>query len=306
MDEPTIKPRLTDVDLGEVLGIGAALGVPRTFGTSAPFLTLPKTFALQSLESLLPTPIRAKGNLVLADAASFIRYVNKHKDIAGQASASRLRADGDGGAEKAEAAADPDDRQTVILVDPITSRFRAIFDAHASDQPGWGELTATYDCPIAPEWNTWKGTSGKKMTQEDFAFFIEQNMIDIVKPTGGEMLQVVTTLKSTKNVAFDTGIRLSDGQVQLKYHEESKTGAGENGQLAIPEEIGLGIPVYIGAEAYAVTAKFRYRIDGTKLFMWYDLLRPHKIEEDALKKIVSQVASGTGIAPYTSLISGGR
>ncbi|MBC7656880.1 MAG: DUF2303 family protein [Frankiaceae bacterium] len=199
-------------------------------------------------------------------------------------------------------AADADDMQTVIYVDPVANKIKAIFDGNSSDAPGWGEHTATYDCPVSPEWKFWTESSGQKMGQEDFAFFLEQNILDVHVPTGGAMLEIVTTLKSARNVAFDSGIRLSDGQVQLKYHEEAKTTAGTTGQLVIPEEIKLGLPVYVGGKAYAVMAKFRYRIEGTKLTMWYDLVRPHKIKEDAIAELVKQIENGTHIQPYSAKV----
>lgn len=283
METPTIKPKLTNIELDEVLGIGAALGAPQIIGEhGVPYAVVPTGYKLETLEKTLPQPLRPKGTIQLMDAQSFARYVNKHKDAP----------------ETADT--DKDDIQTVVLVDLKAKKFRAVFDHHASDDPGWGEHIAQYDCPVSPEWTTWQASNGRQMDQETFAFFIEQNMLDIVEPVGATMLQVVTTLKSTKNVAFDAGIVLSNGQQQLKYHEVQKDAAGENGQLTIPEEIALGIPVFIGGANYKVTAKFRYRISGTKLCMWYDLLRPHKIEEDALNKVVAQITETTGITPYAA------
>jgi uncharacterized protein YfdQ (DUF2303 family) len=298
------KPRLEGIDLGEVLGVGAALALPRTVVSrsveSVPFVVVPTTFKVEALEKLLPAPSRAKGNVQFADAQSFVRYVNKHKDKAGEASAANRTSGQAGGGE--QPGPDPDDVQTVIYVDPLKSKFRAVFDSHASDAPGWGEFTASYDCPISPEWKTWKEHNGRKFHQEEFAFFIEQNLLDVHEPNGAQMLEIVTTLKSVKNVAFDSGVRLSDGQVQLKYHEQNDTKAGANGQLVIPEEIKLGLPVYVGGIPYAVIAKFRYRIDGSKLIMWYDLLRPHKIEEAAVNAMIEQIEQGTDIKPYYAVL----
>lgn len=297
---PTVQASLHAPSIAEVLGIGAALSQPRVMTDVAgrsgnPYVLVPKDWTVKDVSDMLPAPQRAKGNVELGDAASFIRYVNKHKDTPGDAS---LANRGSGSVGGDAPAPDKDDVQTVIFADVLAGRFRAVFNHHASDAPGWGDHSATYNCPISPEWKTWTEHDGRKMGQEDFAFFIEENILDIHKPVGAEMLQIVTTLKSTKNVAFDTGVRLQDGQVQLKYHEVNNTAAGEKGELKIPEEITLGMPVFVGGAAYAVQAKFRYRIEGTTLRMWYDLIRPHKVIEDAVAKVIAQVAEGTGIAPY--------
>lgn len=284
-----VKPNLANIELAEVLGVGAALAEPKRVGLTE-IAVVPGNWKLEDLTKFQPSPARAKGNVTLGDVESFIRYVNKHKDVAGDASEASTQA--------ATTPADPDDMQTIILVDVKHSAFRAIFNHHACDAPGWGDFTASYDCPLSPEWVTWNAHSGDRMTQEKFAFFIEENQLDIVEPVGSTMLEIVSTLKSAKNVAFDSGLRLADGRVQIKYHEENNTTAGAAGQLTIPEKIGLGIPVYIGGQAYKVEAMFRYRIEGTRLSMWYDLVRPHKILEDALDKVKTQIGDGTKIKPY--------
>lgn len=289
-----------EIDGRGLMDLGAAMAEPRTLDGGAQILVIPDDYkVVEDLEKLLPAPRRAKGNVQFIDAQSFIRYVNKHKDQPGVESNARHGRGSQGGETPA---ADADDVQTVIYVDPVQQKFKAVFDAHAADAPGWGQFTATYDCPVSPEWQTWKASNGKKMLQEAFAYFIEQNILDVHEPNGAEMLALVTTLKSTKNVAFDSGIRLQDGQVQLKYHEENTTKAGVNGEMKIPEEITLGLPVYVGGEAYAVKAKFRWRIEGAQLSMWYDLIRPHKVEEVAIDKLISQVADGTKIPPYKAKV----
>lgn len=291
---------LAAVSLREALDLGAALGEAQVLqGGAKPYAIMPGDYKIADLSDFLPAPSRAKGTIALGDVQSFIRYVNKHKDAPGMASSAANGSGSDGGADKP--GVDADDRQTVIMVDMLNAKFRAFFNHHASDAPGWGDHIAAYNCPLTPEWKTWNEKDGEKMGQEAFAFFIEQNLLDVVEPNGATMLEIVTTLKSVKNVAFDTGVRLNDGQVQLKYHEQNSTTAGAAGQLTIPEEIKLGIPVFMGGAAYAVTAKFRYRIDGPKLVMWYDLLRPHKILEDAVKNVVAEVAKGTEIEPYTTV-----
>lgn len=295
----SVKPKLADIDLGEVLGVGAALAEARNVG-GKPYTALPPGWNITDLSAFLAAPVRAKGNLALGSVASFVRYVNKHMDNAGSASAARTGTGSAGDTTSEAAAPDADDRQTIILADIINSKFRAVFDHHASDAPGWNEHSATYDCPLSEQWKLWNAHNGKgkAKTQEDFAFFIEQNALDINQPNASEMLQIVTTLKSTKNVQFDSGLRLQDGQVQLKYHEEGKTTAGASGELKIPEKIRLGIPVYVGAAHYAVDAFFRYRIEGTRLIMWYDLIQPERILEDSLQKVIAQVQEGTGLQVY--------
>lgn len=45
---------------------------------------------------------------------------------------------------------------------------------------------------------------------------------------------------------------------------------------------------------YAVEARLRYRIDGGKMQMWYELVRPHKILEDAVSAVWDEIADALG------------
>lgn len=289
-----IKPKLENIDLGEVLGLGAALALPKhAEGVEGkPYTALPQGWQLHDLEKFLPAPLRATGRIAFGDADSFSRYVNKHKDAPGAASAAAKGVGNEG--------ADHDDMQTVLLVDVIASKFRAVFDSNASDAPGWGAHTADYNCPLSPQWALWTRENGKSHSkdQEDFAFFIEQNQLDVIEPVGTTMLQIVTTLKAIKKVQFDSGIRLQNGQHQLKYHEDIGASAGEQGELQIPEKIALGIPVYVGQAPYRVEAFLRYRIERGSIVFWYDLITPDRILEDALSKVRVQIEGATGIKAY--------
>lgn len=66
--------------------------------------------------------------------------------------------------------------------------------------------------------------------------------------------------------------------------------------MQIPEVFKIGIPVLEGGPRYSVQARLRYRIDGGALVMWFDLLRPHKIIEDAVLAVWKDIEAGTGTA----------
>lgn len=296
-----IKPKLEGVDLGEVLGIGAAFALPKhadaARGNGKPYAALPPGWKVEDLEKYLPTPTRPTGVFPAGDASSFVRYVNKHKDSPGESSRAHRGAGSDQPGEKP----DPDDMQTVLMVDVIGSKFLAVFDHHSSNAPGWGGHRVAYNCPLSPQWRLWTLKNGKSnaMDQEDFAYFIEQNMLDVIEPVGTTMLQIVTTLKAQKKVQYDSGIRLQNGQHQLKYHEEIGASAGEQGELQIPEKIALGIPVYVGQVPYRVEAFLRYRIERGGILFWYELITPERILEDALGKVRKEIEDGTGITAYS-------
>jgi len=234
------------------------------FVDGVPYVVAPEGYAVENLERMLETPMRKRGKVHMNDAASFNAYVN--------------------------AEATPATRLYGQLNPPA---FCAVFNDHASE-PGWGDYGVSYDCPLSIEWKTWTANSGKTMTQEAFAQFIENNLPDIAMPPAADMLEISRSLEAKKKVNFASGVRLSNGQNELVY-EEQVSGTAAKGKLNVPEAFTIGIPVLEGGERYAVTARLRYRIqEGGKLSMWFELVRPHKIVEDAASAVWKAIEEGTG------------
>lgn len=244
--------------------LGAAICDPNMIG-STPVVILPGGFSETSLEKFLPAPTRAKGLTMLRDQDSFVAFV------AGLLNDS-----------------------TTVYGRYNPPQFVAVFnDTTPAGGPGWKDHRAQYDCPTSVEWNIWKGADGKRMTQADFAQFIESNLPDIASPPAADMLEISRSLEAKKKVDFASGIRLSNGQNEITYTEEI-TGTAQKGKLSIPETFEIGIAVLEGGPRYAVEARLRYRIDSGKLQMWYELVRPHKILEDAVKEVWDGIATALG------------
>lgn len=148
-------------------------------------------------------------------------------------------------------------------IDPPT--FTAVFNHHAA-HPGWCDHRAEYNAPLSPEWEAWTGADGDKMTQVQIAQFIENNLVDVVEPDGATLLEI----------------------------REEVHGCAQKGQLSVPEQFVIGIPVFESGDKWRVDVRLRYRIeDGGKLTMWLELIRPHKVIEQAVKELREQIAAQT-------------
>lgn len=258
------------------LDAGALAANVRTVGPdSAPFVTLPLNHKVTTLEFMLPAPLRPKGNTTLNDVGSFIMLVNALKN-----SATRLYGN---------------------LLNPS---FKAVFnDTSCPALPGWGDHTATYLCPLSAEWILWNKSSGLKMTQEQFAQFIEDNLPDLVAPPAAEMLEISRSLEAKKKVDFSSGVRLANGANELTYTEEISGTAGK-GRFTVPEEFTIGIPVLEGGARYSVTSRLRYRITEGKLTMWHELIRPQKVLEHAVNETRTLIQEQTGLPFFNGSLGG--
>ncbi|CAD5377116.1 conserved hypothetical protein [Pseudomonas sp. OF001] len=261
----------------QLVALAQALGKPLDHpGLTAPVALLPEGVELQGLEQHLPAPVRIRQSVKVLDAKTFIDYVNRFADSA----------------------------SAVFCNGPEGRTFTAVLDYHQPDSPSWGTHKATYQCPTTVEWGNWRAADRKKMAQADFAEFIEENVKDIVQPDGNhaaptaaDMLEISRTLEAKKNIAFRQGIRLDNGQVQLTYNEQIDGRAGETGQLNIPEQFFIGIRPFLGGDAFCIPARFRYRIQEGRLVMWFELVRPDKVLEEAYNAVRKQIADAIGSVP---------
>jgi uncharacterized protein YfdQ (DUF2303 family) len=232
-------------------------------GTSSEILVTHKDSKpnLELFEKLLPAPLHCETDVTLHDAQSFAEYVNKFGD---------------------------DD--TMVFIDLRDAKFVAIIDYHRADNdPQHGHHRVTYQCPKTPEWNTWLKHSGEKMSQVEFALFIEDNAEEITNPQGAQMLEIAGSLQATNKHDFSSAIKLDNGETQFAYNEVIDGKAGKNGQLDIPTEITVQLQPFQGGSAYERKARFRYRISNGGLMMWYDLVRPQKCIEDAVQDTLTQI-----------------
>lgn len=252
------------MDYEAIIAAGGMIGDPKTLGDDTiPFAVVPEGSEVHDLEKFLRFPVRTRAAVAAHDVPTFCAYFNRFKRE-----------------DSAVFAA----QEKFLVV--------GIIDYHGVELPAFREHRVSYAAPRSVEWTTWVGSNGKKMTQGDFALFIEDNLVDIRKPAGADMLEVSRSLQAKKAVEFSSGVKLADGSQQFSY-SETVDGSTAKGALKVPDEFTLGIPVFFNDVPYEVKARLRYRIDHGKLVMWYDLFRQEYIEQDAFKRIVDVVLKGT-------------
>lgn len=234
----------------------------QAIGAGIPYVVVPDGFRVQALEHLMVAPVRTRAKAAFDDVESFAAYVEARKE----------------------------DR-TIVTADEKGSSVTAIIDYHHERAAAFGEHVATLKLTPTDEWAAWQAANGKRMSQHQFAEFIENNLPDIASPTGAEVLEVAKSLAIDKKVAFLSSTRLQDGNREFVYQESQEASAAK-GTLRVPETFTLGLAPFLGAAKYSLVARLRYRIEETKLVLWYDLLRPHKVAEDAFNNVVAQLQTG--------------
>lgn len=249
---------------------------------AAPYVILKDEKGAERLEWVKEqfiNPSFRKGTVKLDDGKTFIAYVARH------------------------ATAD-----TAIYAKMKPAKFIAVLDEHpgtevptstsyARGAPAWREFRAEFTPQLSEEWQTWTRYDRQPFeSTEKFAYFLEDNLPDVIVPTGAEMMEVALNFRVNQDVRYSAAQRLQDGHLEVAYlnnvEGSSSTSAGK---IRIPELFKIEVPVFAGMESrvYQVDARFRYRLKTEGLRLWYELVRPHKVLERAFHDLWVEIGDGT-------------
>ena len=175
-----------------------------------------------------------------------------------------------------------------IYADPDARTLTAVLNdhVHGDEEAGWRDHRAIFQAELSREFNTWMRNNKQPMEQEAFAIFLEDNIADVVEPSGETLLQVALTLQAKTEVNFSSQRRLDNGQVQLAYSETIDARAAA-GTIEIPREFAIGARLFKNGEGYKVRARLKYRLGGGKVKFWYELDRPETVIEDAFQAYIN-------------------
>lgn len=278
--EPAEHLHLDRSTIDKIGGLTLAASALRTHG-DAVFAVIPADSKLEDItakiEAAALAPRRKVGIINLADVSSFATYVSQQGN--------------------------PDN--TYIYADPDSRTLAAVLNDHAigTDHAG-GSLAGRrdhrviYQAEYSREFAIWLANNGKKMSQEEFAIFLEDNIADVAPsvdgdnlPTGDKLLAVALTLQAKTEVDFKSHKRLDNGEVQLTYNEQTTATAGADNSLTIPREFAIGLRLFKNGEGFKIRARLKYRLSGGKVVFWYELDRPQNSVEAAFKSYVDAAAN---------------
>lgn len=249
----------------------AGLGV-QTAPNGIPFVLVPNDCKIENLAPLIYNqhaehPQRKIGTIQVYDGKSFCEYYQQFAD-----SFSR------------------------IFADESKPQVLGVLDYHGAGEnaPRWCQHRVAWVLKRSAEWIVWTKASGVKMTQADFAEFIESNAPDIVDPPAATMLEVARTLSAKTEAEFSSAIRMANGSVKLTFNEQVR-GTFGSGDLEVPEFFSIAVPVYVGDVRVTVKARLRYRIAAGKATFWYDLWRADAVEREAFAKVRDEIQAALGV-----------
>lgn len=237
----------------------------------------------EELPELREAPHRKEGSVTLHQLDSLLAFVAEHKQTG-----------------------------TQIIVDANYAanrvKFKAVIDGHTGAAAGFNNFYALYQPVNTVDWSNWLGSNGKRVSQEEFARFLQDNIAAIAAtdpaneqrryPAAADLLEFATNLEMTSTVKFRSGTKVQNGQVQFEYVEQGDDAT--KGKLEMFERFGIGVQPFAGGDAYFIEAFLRFRIDRNtgELKLWYDLNRPDKALENATEQMIARVKAEAAVPVY--------
>lgn len=276
-----VLPLAAEAQVGFDAGQKVALAVQDIKNTgrpeAIPFLITQAGMTIKTIEETFPTPMSRRGNIIVTSVKSFIELVNRDYEEGASVIFANL----------------PSHEAGIIT---------AIIDFHGADNaPSWCEYRITLKLSYTVEWLEWKKVLNTPKGQLDLAEFLEERYIDVHEAngvSGATILETALSLEAKKDVNFNSAVRLQNGDTALKFMETTTARAGQQGEIEIPKEFILLIPVYEGFDSTAIRVLFRYRIrDGVIHF----ILKPANLERVLItirEAIIVEIGEQTELPVY--------
>lgn len=218
-----------------------------------------------NLEQHLDAPTRPRGTVSLHSHLDFATYTNRLGDPA----------------------------ETTVWADVDKISITSVLNDHTDQYiAGWRDNRVVLQMRRDKDWAQWVATDNRLMQQGEFAELIEGLVHTVSKPSAADMLEVSRTFQAKRNASYSSATRLDSGDVQFAYEVETSAKAGGKGQLEVPTEFELNLPVFYGTDSVQVRARLRYRVEHGDLRIGYALLRADLVERAAFELVLGQVCEG--------------
>lgn len=214
----------------------------------------------------LNPPSHVQAKVRLFDTASFVEYVNIYKKA-----------------------------QSIIVCDPIASTFVARLDWHEPDAADFDDHRVQLKLSFSEEWTRWNGIDRALKPQDEFARFLEENHAEIVKPDASSLIELARDFSIRRESQWRRASRAQNGDVSFAWDEETKpnSNAATKGEVVVPNDFTLSIPIYLNERPVELMAFLRYRFNDQKLTLGLELHRKEYVRQAMVREIAATIREQT-------------
>lgn len=192
--------------------------------------------------------------------------------------------------------------RSILIADYDTGSIRAALDWHATNKdksggelaPGPREHNVTLKLRPSEEFQRWAAFENAFHSQAEMAEFLEENAVDVIDPEPAVLIEISRDLEGTQGVVFKASTRLENGDRAFVYETETKA----KGDIKVPREFTLSIPLYDGEEPTPLRCAFRWRINGGQLQMGFVWRRVEYQRRAYFAQVALAAAEETGLPVF--------
>lgn len=228
---------------------------------------LPEGFSVKDIPDPYALPPVIAQQITVDDRASATAYINRFSDA-----------------------------RSVIIADYDALQIRAQLDYHQPNEGGAalaaqpGKHTATLHLRASEEFKRWDAAEGEMMLQAAFAAFLEENAVDVIDPAPAVMIEISRDLEAVQDVTFSSRTRLESGDRAFTYETETKV----KGELKVPKEFLLSIPLFVGEPPVEIRAALRFKVTAQGLLLGFQWRRVEYQRQSHFALIAHEIAEATG------------
>lgn len=167
-----------------------------------------------------------------------------------------------------------------------------VLDYHVGKDPAWGSHRVQLDLEMSEELRPWVQGAGKLWEQVAFAEFVEDHNADVHQPQPADLVELALSLKGRTDAKWEMKRNTQNGTGVLHFEEETSTG-----DVTVPRELELFLPILHGEESRSVKVLLGYRVGAGKVgFTWRIPALAARLRE-ALKDVRKIMASELAEVP---------
>lgn len=176
--------------------------------------------------------------------------------------------------------------KAIVFACEDSRKIYTVIDAHEKESPDWQDHVASLNLIQSLEFKAWQKMSGQYVIQKKFAEFLEENLDDVIEPSGAAMYEIATNLSSAKATSFRSAVNLQNGNVGLEFVET------DTQTISIPKTFKIRIPIFENGDLYDLNVRFKYNIDKDgALTICYEIAKQERMLKIAFNDMVEKVAA---------------
>jgi hypothetical protein len=191
----------------------------------------------------------------------------------------------------------------------------AIVDYHENKSAGLaanGKHRIHYAFPLSEEWKKWTKMNGEPMKQQDFAWFLEDRILEVSSPIDADMAYEqqfntkialashLVELSRGLNIRVDSTVKnahtLQTGETSIQFEETHTDAAGQ--PLKVPGLFMLYIAPFFMGEKVRIPVRLRYRVVGGKILWFYDIYRPDLFITEHVRNTLAEARAKTELPTF--------